>query len=145
MVWGGEVFHQQIGVAMGLIPAGLIATLVCFTYEIEFLSRCLTRLESVTRDDPQSAEIPKLRAKVYFILLLQRYIDDCLHTLVDHTLFDSKDALYDDRTVFDGSQDGTDLDGIYPRSAVGPGGRQIDAPCELEAVSEPSLSVNYCD
>ena len=81
--WGGEVFHQQIGVAMGLIPAGLIATIVCFTYEIEFLSRCLDRLDSVTRADPRSPEIPKLRAKVQFALLLLRYIDDELHTLVD--------------------------------------------------------------
>ena len=68
--WGGEVFHQQIGVAMGLIPAGLIATVVCFTYEIEFLSRCLDRLDAVTRADPRSPEIPKLRAKVQFALLV---------------------------------------------------------------------------
>jgi len=89
--------------------------------------------------------IPKLRAKVYFALWLKRYIDDGIHTLVDVEAFDSATALYDERTVFDGSQDGTDVDGIYPTSSPGPGGVVIDAPCELEAVSEPSRSVNFCD
>ena len=145
MYWGGEVFHQQIGVAMGLIPAGLIATIVCFTYEIEFLRRCLARLNSELARDAAGAEIPKLRAKVYFALWLKRYIDDEFHTLVDAEAFDSSTALYDERTVFDGSQDGTDADGIYPTSSTGPGGVVVDAPCELEAVSRPTRSATFCD
>jgi len=127
---------------------------VCFTYEIEFLRRCLARLEGEMRRDAGEAssgctgppfEIPKLRAKVYFALWLKRYIDDGIHTLVDVEAFDSATALYDERTVFDGSQDGTDVDGIYPTSSPGPGGVVIDAPCELEAVSKPPRSVTFCD
>jgi hypothetical protein len=116
--WGGEIFHQQIGVAMGLIPAGLFATIVCFTCEIEFLRRCLARLNSELARDAAGAEIPKLRAKVYFALWLKRYIDDEFHTLVDAEAFDSSTALYDERTVFDGSQDGTDADGLYNGGAI---------------------------
>ena len=74
-----------------------------------------------------------------------RYIDDEFHTLVDIDVFDSASSLYDERTVFDGSQDGTDSDGIYPRVADGPGGIQIQNPFELEAVFPPSRAVNYCD
>ena len=52
---------------------------------------------------------------------LRRYMDDCKHTLVDEDVFDSVDSLYDRRTLFDGSQDGLDADGIYPSTSVGPG------------------------
>ena len=31
VTFGGEVFKQEIGIAMGLIPAGAIASLVCYT------------------------------------------------------------------------------------------------------------------
>ena len=33
VTFGGEVFKQEIGIAMGLIPAGAIASLVCYSYE----------------------------------------------------------------------------------------------------------------
>ena len=50
--------------------------------------------------------------------------------LIDVDVFDSETALYDDRTAGPGddSQDGGDLDGIYPRTAIGPGGETVDAP-----------------
>ena len=41
--FGGQMFHQQIGIAMGLIPAGLVASMVCFYYEGAYLRRCLRR------------------------------------------------------------------------------------------------------
>ena len=36
VTFGDEVFKQEIGIAMGLIPAGAIASLVCYTYELDY-------------------------------------------------------------------------------------------------------------
>ena len=36
VTFDGEVFKQEIGIAMGLIPAGAIASLVCYTYELDY-------------------------------------------------------------------------------------------------------------
>ena len=144
VTFGGEIFHQQIGVAMGLIPAGLIATLVCFHYEIRFLKRCLTRYDTLMNTlPPHDPALEEQKSRVYFILFLKRYIDDCLHTLTND--YDSATALYDERTAFDGSQDGTIVDGIFPKSARGPHGTPVDMPCELEAVHRPSTSITFCD
>jgi len=43
VTFGDEVFKQEIGIAMGLIPAGAIASLVCYTYELDYLQRCLKK------------------------------------------------------------------------------------------------------
>ena len=64
---------------------------------------------------------------------------------MDIDAFDSASSLYDERTVFDGSQDGTDVDGIYPRVADGPGGTVIQDPFQLEAVFTPSRAITYLD
>ena len=78
-------------------------------------------------------------------MLSRRYIsiDDNIHILTDTANFNSKDALYDDRTLFDGSQNGGNLDGIYPRASTGPQGEEIKMPCELEEVHPPSCEVTF--
>ena len=48
VTFGGEVFKQEIGIAMGLIPAGAIASLVCYSYELDYLNRCLKKWKSIT-------------------------------------------------------------------------------------------------
>ena len=75
--------------------------------------------------------------------LLQRYIDDCLFLSIADV--EPKTMLYDDRTVFDGSQDGSDFDGIYPRTAPGPNGTIIHMPCELEETVPLGARVDYLD
>ena len=79
----------------------------------------------------------KIHARTLFAMLSQRYIDDGLHVLTDPEAFNSDSALYDDRTATDGSQDGGNLDGIYPRTSIGPDGNEIDMPFELECVHAP--------
>ena len=46
---------------MGLIPAGLIATIVCFTYEIDFLRRCLARLDEARLGPRYAAPLSRTR------------------------------------------------------------------------------------
>ena len=140
--FGGEVYHQKIGLAMGLVPAGLFANVTCLFYELKYLKRVLGRGFRVDTDDP---DWRRHRARMLFALLSQRYIDDCLHVLTDPAVFDSKDALFDRRTTEDGTQDGGDLDGIFPKRSVGPRGEVIEMPCELEQVHAPSRSVNFLD
>ena len=95
---------------------------------------------------PQTAtDWPRTLARTYFAMLSQRYVDDCLHVLTDPDAFDSEEALYDRRTVLDGSQDGGDLDGIFPRTSTGPGGETIEMPCELEQVHAPSRAISFLD
>jgi len=142
VTFGDEVFKQEIGIAMGLIPAGAIASLVCYTYELDYLQRCLKKWKATSKNDPDYA---KVHARTLFAMLSRRYIDDNIHILTDPANFNSKDALYDDRTLFDGSQDGGDLDGIYPRKSTGPQGEEIKMPCELEEVHKPSRGVTFLD
>jgi|TARA_B100000780_G_scaffold256595_1_gene205872 hypothetical protein len=88
-------------------------------------------------------EYDRVLACAYFAALQQRYIDDCMHYLTDPDVFDTKTALYEDRTApgddqDGGDNDGGDNDGIYPRSSIGPRGEVILEPCALECVSQPS-------
>ena len=142
VTFGGEVFKQEIGIAMGLIPAGAIASLVCYSYELDYLNRCLKKWKSMDPTDPGYAE---MHARTLFAMLSRRYIDDNLHVLIDLANFNSEEALYDDRTVFDGSQDGTRLDGLYPRTSTGPDDVEIEMPCHLECVHQPSREVAFLD
>ena len=86
-----------------------------------------------------------MHARTLFAMLSRRYIDDNLHVLIDLANFNSEEALYDDRTVFDGSQDGTRLDGLYPRTSTGPDDVEIEMPCHLECVHQPSREVAFLD
>ncbi len=140
--FGGEVFKQDIGLPMGLVPAGLLASLTCFTYEIAYAERVLDRL---SRTPPSAPDYEEVRARAYFIILLQRYIDDEIHYLINKDVFDSKTALYDERTAPGHAQDGGPLDGMYPTTSVGPKGEVVQMPCELECVHEPSREINFLD
>ena len=40
----GEVYKQVIGLPMCFVPTGLMASMVCFTYEISYTARVLYRL-----------------------------------------------------------------------------------------------------
>ena len=76
VTFGGEVFKQEIGIAMGLIPAGAIASLVCYSYELDYLNRCLKKWKSMDPTDPSYAE---MHARTLFAMLSRRYIDDNLY------------------------------------------------------------------
>ena len=142
--FGGQMFHQQIGIAMGLIPAGLIANMVCFYYEAAYLRRCLRRYGDLkAAPNTPDAELRHQKNRCTFIKHLKRYIDDCLFTLPNG--YDPQNSLYDERTAFDGTQDGTDVDGIYPSKYAGPNNTIVNMPCELERVAGPARSVNFLD
>jgi len=61
--FGGELWHQTVGIPMGTNCAGYIANLYCFTYEIEFLRRTVNE---------GNYDLAKQ------LLRVQRYIDDLL-------------------------------------------------------------------
>ena len=76
VTFGGKVFKQEIGIAMGLLPAGAIASLVCYTYELDYLNRCLKKWKSM---DPTDAGYAEMHARTLFAMLSRRYIDDNLY------------------------------------------------------------------
>jgi hypothetical protein len=90
-------------------------------------------------------EYDRVLARACFAALQQRYIDDCMHYLTDRDVFDTKTALYDDRTAPGDEQDGGANDGIYPRTSIGPRGEVVLEPCALECVHQPSTKVNFLD
>ena len=61
-------------------PAGAIASLVCYTYELDYLNRCLKKWKAMDPTDPGYAE---MHARTLFAMLSRRYIDDNLHVLID--------------------------------------------------------------
>ena len=102
-------------------------------------------LNRLSRTPPNAPDYEEVRARAYFIILLQRYIDDEIHYLINKDVFDSKTALYDERTAPGHAQDGGPLDGMYPTTSVGPKGEVVQMPCELECVHEPSREINFLD
>jgi len=63
VTFGGQLWHQVIGIPMGTNCAGFIANLYCFTYELDFLRRIVhKKLWDVARQ----------------LLNCSRYIDDLL-------------------------------------------------------------------
>ena len=55
--FGGEVFKQVIGLPMGLVPAGIMASLTCFTYEIAYAERVLDRLRRTPPNAPDYDQV----------------------------------------------------------------------------------------
>jgi hypothetical protein len=98
----------------------------------------LQRLSSSLRTERKD-----LRTRILTMIILSRYIDDCIFPAING--MDPKTLHYDDRTSLDGSQDGSSLDGIFPRTTHGPNGALILMPCELEEVSAPSRGAEYLD
>ena len=89
---------------------------------------------------PAGAQICTLLYRFIASALEKRYVDDC--AIAVYRGNGPKTILYDNRTIFDGSQDG-DPGGIYPTSTAGPNGTVNDAPCELEGVWAPPRIINY--
>jgi hypothetical protein len=147
--FGGEIKRLAIGVAMGLGPAAILANATCFFYEIQFLKRVITAYNKHVANFPaplsstHQTERTRLHTLVLSMVLFLRYIDDCLIPAIDN--LDPNSFLYDQRTSFNSSQDGSSLDGIYPERAPGPNGTLVNNPCELEMVTPPSRVVNYLD
>jgi hypothetical protein len=150
--FGGELHRLCVGVAMGLSPASFIANLTCFYYEMLYLTRLLKRYKAHCVAHPVAlqrlssslrTERKDLRTRILTMIILSRYIDDCIFPAING--MDPKTLHYDDRTSLDGSQDGSSLDGIFPRTTHGPNGALILMPCELEEVSAPSRGAEYLD
>jgi hypothetical protein len=150
--FGGELHRLCVGVAMGLSPASFIANLTCFYYEMLYLTRllkthkahCVAHPVALQRlSSPLRTEREDLRTRILTMITLSRYIDDCIFPAING--MDPKTLHYDDRTALDGSQDGSSLDGIFPRRTRGPNGTMILMPCELEEVSAPSRCAQYLD
>jgi hypothetical protein len=126
--------------------------LTCFYYEMLYLTRLLKTYKAHCAAHPVAlqrlssslrAEREDLRTRILTMIILSRYIDDCIFPAING--MDPKTLHYDDRTAFDGSQDGSALDGIFPRTTRGPHGAVIHMPCELEEVSAPARRAEYLD
>ena len=70
--FGEAIYHQGIGLPMGIAPAGQMANLFCFTYELQFLHRL------VSAGSEQNLPLARLVASN-----LTRYIDDLLAINID--------------------------------------------------------------
>ena len=140
VAFGGLVFKQIMGIAMGTNAGPFIATIFCYSFELQFLMRQLRRFVESCNARPTRSTINARRATLaqplppvlLFLFFNGRYIDD-IFNLTFYSV-DVTEWFYDRRG--EGGHDG-----IYPTQLQGPHG-MIEMPLKLNIASDGD-SVNH--